>query len=97
MRVMANGDRFSATNMSLRGLIQYAYNIRMQEQVSGLSGWADSAAYDIEAKTDEEESAILKKLSPDARAEQGRLIMQGDAGRSLQAESASRDQRDAGV
>jgi uncharacterized protein (TIGR03435 family) len=76
MRVMANGDRFSATNISLRGLIQYAYNIRMQEQVSGLSGWADSAAYDIEAKTDEEESATLKKLSPEAKTEQGRLIMQ---------------------
>jgi len=76
MGVMSVPERYSATNISLRGLIQYAYNIRMQEQVSGLSGWADSTAYDVEAKVDEEQLAALKKLSKEESGEQGRLRMQ---------------------
>ncbi len=43
------GGRFVATNVPVRFLIQFAYQLK-DNQLQGLPGWADSDRYDIAAK-----------------------------------------------
>jgi uncharacterized protein (TIGR03435 family) len=45
------GGRFTASGMTLKMLIQQAYDIR-DYQISGLPGWASSDRYDINAKAE---------------------------------------------
>jgi uncharacterized protein (TIGR03435 family) len=71
IRVMNRPDGYSASNISLKMLIQAAYGIR-EDLISGAPGWAESARYDIDAKVDGADIEALKKLSP----EQRRLILQ---------------------
>jgi bla regulator protein blaR1 len=47
----ARGGRLTATNVTLRALIQWAYGIR-DFQLSGEPGWADTERYDVAAKAD---------------------------------------------
>jgi uncharacterized protein (TIGR03435 family) len=51
---------YRATNLSLKSMIQSAYGLQTQDQISGLPGWASSASYDIDAKMDAETAAALK-------------------------------------
>jgi bla regulator protein blaR1 len=44
------GGRFTATNNTVRALIQNAYSISESTSLEGGPGWIDSARYDIEAK-----------------------------------------------
>jgi uncharacterized protein (TIGR03435 family) len=71
VRIMAKPDGYSASNVSLKMLVQSAYGIR-EDLVSGAPGWADSARFDIDAKVAGSDVDALKKLSP----EQRRLILQ---------------------
>jgi uncharacterized protein (TIGR03435 family) len=71
VRIMAKPDGYSASNVSVKMLIQVAYGIR-EELISGAPSWADSARYDIDAKVAGSDVDALKKLSP----EQRRLILQ---------------------
>src|SRR6185312_13638313 len=75
-RLSITADRYSATNNSLKMMIEYAYDLKADGLVSGLPGWADSARFDIEAKMDEDTVAALKKLSNEERTEQRRLMTQ---------------------
>jgi uncharacterized protein (TIGR03435 family) len=45
------GDRFTATNVTLRGLITRAYRIQ-NNQVDGGPSWVNSDAFDVEAKAE---------------------------------------------
>ena len=76
MRFMNMPDRFSMTNMGLKALIQNAYGLKMQEMISGLPGWTDSASFDIEAKMDAETIAALKAMPKEQADEQRRQMMQ---------------------
>jgi uncharacterized protein (TIGR03435 family) len=49
VHVSTNDGRFQATNVSLLNLLENAYGIR-SGLISGVSGWAASARYDINAK-----------------------------------------------
>ena len=66
MRIMFNPDGYSATNVSLKQLIQMAYGIR-QDLISGGPGWVESAGYDFDAKVAGPDVDALKKLSPEQR------------------------------
>jgi uncharacterized protein (TIGR03435 family) len=66
VRIMTKSDGYSATNVSLKMLLQGAYGIR-QDLISGLPNWADSARYDIDAKVAGSDVDALKKLSPELR------------------------------
>jgi uncharacterized protein (TIGR03435 family) len=66
IRVRTNSDGYSATNISLKMLLQAAYGIR-QDLISGAPNWADSARYDIDAKVAGSDVDALKKLSPEQR------------------------------
>lgn len=69
-------DRFSSTGISLKSLIRYAYNIKTEDQISGIVGPVGSARFDIEAKLDENTATGLKKLEDEDATSQRRLMMQ---------------------
>jgi uncharacterized protein (TIGR03435 family) len=66
MRIMFKADGYSATNVSVKLLIQTAYGIR-QDLISGGPGWLESAGYDFEAKVAGPDVDALKKLTPEQR------------------------------
>jgi len=68
---MGKPDGYSASNVSLKMLVQSAYGIR-EDLISGAPSWADSARFDIDAKVAGSDVDALKKLTP----EQRRLILQ---------------------
>ena len=78
MRVMINQgqDRYAGTNVTLKMLLQYAYGLKTEDQVQGLTGAPDSSRFDVEAKMDAETVETLKKLSKDDALVQQRVMMQ---------------------
>jgi uncharacterized protein (TIGR03435 family) len=76
-RIQVAPTRYSAQNVSLKWLITTAYNLKSEDQVSGLSGAPGSARFDIEAKMDEETVEAFKKLSKQEVDEKRRLMLQG--------------------
>ncbi len=73
--VHTTSDRYAATNVSLKNLLAYAYDLQSEDLISGLQGWAGSARFDIEAKVDAEDVAELKKMSRDDAANARRMMM----------------------
>ena len=67
-------SHFRTGNLSIRDLIQYAYNLP-KSQIVGGPGWLDSAMYDIEAKSSPEEDARLKAMTDEDAAQQKRLMV----------------------
>ncbi len=55
------GGRFTAINDTLKSLIRFAYGLQ-DYQVSGASGWMDSAAYDIKAKAENDTVSDFRPL-----------------------------------
>jgi uncharacterized protein (TIGR03435 family) len=47
--ISTDDNRLTATNVSLKQLLEFAYNIR-EDMISGLSGPVESARFDVEAK-----------------------------------------------
>jgi uncharacterized protein (TIGR03435 family) len=76
MRVQTLGDSYSANGISVKGLIQYAYGLKMEDQISGVTGPMGDARFDITAKMDADAVAELKKLSKDESNAQRKLMMQ---------------------
>jgi uncharacterized protein (TIGR03435 family) len=66
MRIMFKPDGYSATNVSMKLLIQTAYGIR-QDLIAGGPGWVESAGYDFDAKVAGPDVDALKKLTPEQR------------------------------
>jgi len=60
-----NGS-FTANNVSLKMMLVSAYNVKGY-LISGLTGWADSARFDINAKIVDMDPEALKKLSDKQR------------------------------
>jgi uncharacterized protein (TIGR03435 family) len=60
-------DGFEWRSVSLYLLVQAAYGIVMESQVSGLPSWARSDSYDIVAKADPGTTERWKKLTPRER------------------------------
>jgi uncharacterized protein (TIGR03435 family) len=68
--------RFTATNVSLKNLIQYeAYDIP-QLRILGGPKWLDSTRFDIEAKMDDAEAAQLKALDYEHSRVQAQAMFQ---------------------
>jgi bla regulator protein blaR1 len=75
LRIMGTGDRFTATNISLHGLIQVAYGVQ-DFQISGIPKWMDSENYDIAAKMDSSLAHDLQKLNEDQLKLQNQRMLQ---------------------
>ncbi|WP_420238834.1 TIGR03435 family protein [Telmatobacter bradus] len=73
-RTTPNG--FAFVNMPLRNLVQPAYGIKLEEAVVGLPKWAIDDRYDIEAKIDDDTTALAKKLSREDRRTFQQMLMQ---------------------
>jgi uncharacterized protein (TIGR03435 family) len=69
-------SHFRTGNLSIRDLIQYAYNLP-KSQILGGPQWLNSTMYDIDAKSGPEADARLKTISGDDAAQQKRLMVQG--------------------
>lgn len=71
-----NNGRLTATNVSLKGLMQYeAYGIPASRILGGPK-WLDSTRFDIEAKMDDAEAAQLKALDYEHRRVQAQAMFQ---------------------
>lgn len=55
VHTMPGGERYEATNASVRQMLQVAFRIR-PEQVAGIPGWLDSARFDMQAKAEKPSS-----------------------------------------
>ena len=67
-------SHFRTGNLSIRDLIQYAYNLP-KSQIAGSPGWLESAMYDIDAKSSPELDARLKAVPDGDAAQQKRLMV----------------------
>jgi len=68
--------RFIAEDAPLDRLIRFAYEVKSARQVVNMPGWAGSQHFDIDAKITDNEVEAMKKLSPDQRFQQYRLMVQ---------------------
>ena len=75
------GDRFIATNIPLKNLIEYAYRVK-GFQLSGDPSWAGSEGYDIDAKVgdakigDAKIGSSAETLAGRQQEDRGRLMLQ---------------------
>src|SRR5258706_13379262 len=69
VRIMTSGGRFSATGVSIKSLMLSAYDVRMEQQISGITGLLADARFDIEAKIDEGPVLAPKKLTNEPSAD----------------------------
>lgn len=76
IRVNQGTDMYSGTNVMLKMLVRYAYDLTTEDQISGLSGPLASEHFDVEAKMDAETVAALKKMSKDESDVARRQMMQ---------------------
>jgi uncharacterized protein (TIGR03435 family) len=65
-----HGDSFMAQNLSLKMLLQYAYDLN-EDSIVGIPSQLDSKRFDIKAKISDPDLDALKKLSE----KQGRLMV----------------------
>jgi uncharacterized protein (TIGR03435 family) len=69
-------SHFRTANLSIRDLIQYAYNLP-KSQILGGPQWLNSTMYDIDAKSGSETDARLKTMPGEDAAQQKRLMVRG--------------------
>jgi uncharacterized protein (TIGR03435 family) len=67
MSVSMNKSQYMATNVSLRSMLESAYGLKTDDQLTGLPGWAETAAFDVEAKADPETATAIDKLPKEER------------------------------
>jgi uncharacterized protein (TIGR03435 family) len=60
--INTSDTRYLATNVTLKMLMQGAWDLKTDELIQGLPGWASSSHFDIEAKIDADQLAAIKKL-----------------------------------
>lgn len=69
-------DGFSASGITVRRLIAVAYDFKVDDQIRGLPGWAESEGFDIKAKMDAETMQVLHGLPKEQLAAERRLMLQ---------------------
>jgi uncharacterized protein (TIGR03435 family) len=68
-------SHFRVVNLSLRDLLQYAYNLP-KSQILGGPSWLDSTMFDIDAKSDPSVDARLRQLPSDEARSNKQLMVQ---------------------
>lgn len=64
IHVSTHDGIYMASNVNLKMLIESAYDLKTDAQLSGLPGWAESASFDIEAKEDPADVVAMEKATP---------------------------------
>jgi len=75
MRMMITPDGFQADNVSLKMMMQNAYQYN-PELIFGLPKWADTDRFDVKAKVAEEDLPALKKMAPPDRIKIMQSVME---------------------
>jgi uncharacterized protein (TIGR03435 family) len=70
---MLSSSRFSVTNAPLTDLIQFAYDLKTNQQVPKTPAWIASEKFDVDATIADADRDALKKLPADQKLEQYRL------------------------
>lgn len=73
---MTNG-KFLTQNETIKAIIEFAYDIKSDNQLSGGPTWINSEKYDIEAKEENSLAEQLQKLPFEQHADQVRLMVRG--------------------
>lgn len=76
MSVRTSDNRFVARGTTLWGLLYNAYDLKPNEDVPGLPGWAKSERFDVEAGMDAETYAELQKMPDEERGEKRDIMLQ---------------------
>ena len=66
--------RFTASGMTAKALIEYAYELK-DDQISGGPSWIDSERFDIDAKMEDSRIEALRKLSQEEQRKQNRQAL----------------------
>lgn len=74
--VMNTPDGVDGSAATLPLLIQYAYGLRTEDQVSGGPDWAKTDRFDVHAKMSEADIAAMDKLSPAEKTGRRALMFQ---------------------
>jgi uncharacterized protein (TIGR03435 family) len=70
-----DSDRIIIANASPHAIIGEAYGIRLHDLITGLPAWADSEAYDMEAKVAASDLPAFHKLLPGQRSPMLRSVL----------------------
>jgi uncharacterized protein (TIGR03435 family) len=76
LRFVLSPAHFAVTHASLRDLVKFAYGIKSDDQMVGLSGWMTTAYFDIQGKAAEPEVAEFNRLDFDRKITVPRLLLQ---------------------
>ena len=76
MSVRTSAIGFSARNITLWGLIFNAFDVRPNDPIPGLPGWAETTQFHVEAKMDDDTAAALQKLPREKQDEERHLMLQ---------------------
>ena len=76
IRINQGSDVYLGTNITLKILLRYAYDLTTEDQIVGLTGGMASDHFDVEAKMDADTVAALKKMSKEEGAAARRKMMQ---------------------
>jgi bla regulator protein blaR1 len=76
VRMMINPQGFTARGITAKALIEFAYNIKSDNQLSGGPDWITSAKFDIDANGPDSAPAEPSKIDPGQQSSQVRLMAQ---------------------
>jgi bla regulator protein blaR1 len=68
--------RFRVVDATLNTLVQFAYNIRSDDQLEKGPRWAAIDRFDVDAKIDDAQAEATKKMMPDQQIDRYRLMLQ---------------------
>jgi len=74
--ISIDDDIYRASNVSLKMLIRYAYDLKTEDQITVTESWAGANRYDVQAKIDPETMAAMKGLKDEERDKIGQAMMQ---------------------
>jgi uncharacterized protein (TIGR03435 family) len=70
-----DSDRILVRNASGRAIVGEAYGIRLHDLITGMPAWADSEAYDMDAKVAAADLPAFRKLLPMQRSPMLRTVL----------------------
>ena len=76
IRINQGSDMYAGTNVTLKMLLRYAFDLTTEDQIAGLTGSLASDHFDVEAKMDSDTVEAIKKMSKEESAIARRKMMQ---------------------
>lgn len=71
-----NTDSYRATSTTIRAVLAYAFGLGYDAELVNAPSWVMNDHFDIQGKVDDDQVAVIRKLSRDDRDEQMRLMVQ---------------------